>query len=96
MVGSGGFDEIIASTYTGSYAYDNFIVILIAYLDIGKTKNYFLIYDPIHLGWVFGLTTENAENASRLRAESVSSMSSFASSESSSTRDKLNKLRYLL
>ena len=47
------------------------------------------------LGWVFGLTTENAENVSRLRAESVSSMSSFASSESSNTRDKLNKLRYV-
>ena len=34
MVGSGGFDEIIASTYTGSYAYDDFIAILIAIVKI--------------------------------------------------------------
>ena len=63
---------------------------------ISVKRKMIFVYDPFHLGWVFGLTTENAENASRLRAESVSSMSSFASSESSSTRDKLNKLRYSL
>ena len=28
VVGSGGFDEIIAATYTGSYAYHIFIAIL--------------------------------------------------------------------
>ena len=55
----------------------------------------FFINNLFTKGWVFGLTSENAENASRVRSESVSSMSSFASSEASNTRDKLNKLRYL-
>ena len=52
-------------------------------------------YNYSHLGWVFGLTAENAENAQGLRAESISSMSSFNSAESANTKDKLSKLRYV-
>ena len=94
VVGSGGFDEIVASTYTGKRQRNDFSSILSSIIYLVLSLNA-INHNHYYLGWVFGLTAENAENAQGLRAESISSMSSFNSAESASTKDKLSKLRYV-